>query len=179
MKRIVFLFFISIVLISCHKETDIYYCGNIDNEVYEVLVKEGLTIRSFETPIEAIKSAEDGGSVLLLSNNYPKVPIKIDGNMVSGEIKSAGDEYVCLAIPYSEGWTATVDGQEVDIHRVNEMYMGVEVGPGNHVIEFRYHTVLLAEGAAVSAASTLLAVGVSVHKSRRFCSKGQPRKRNI
>lgn len=83
MKRIVFLFFISIVLISCHKETDIYYCGNIDNEVYEVLVKEGLTIRSFETPIEAIKSAEDGGSVLLLSNNYPKVPIKIDGNMLA------------------------------------------------------------------------------------------------
>lgn len=114
-----------------------------------------------------------------ISNINRGIEIKIDGNMVSGEIKSAGDEYVCLAIPYSEGWTATVDGQEVDIHRVNEMYMGVEVGPGNHVIEFRYHTVLLAEGAAVSAASTLLAVGVSVHKSRRFCSKGQPRKRNI
>ena len=99
--------------------------------------------------------------------------------MVSGEIESAGEEYVCLAIPYSEGWAATVDGQEVDIHRVNEMYMGVEVGPGNHVIEFRYHTVLLAEGIAVSAASTLLAVGVLAHRSRRFCSKGRPRKRDM
>lgn len=112
-----------------------------------------------------------------ISNINRATKIQVDGNAVSGEIESNGDEYVCLAIPYSEGWTATVDGQEVEIHRVNEMYMGVEVGPGNHVIKFKYHTVLLTEGAVVSTASVLLAMGAAVCKSRHFWSKGKSKKK--
>lgn len=111
-----------------------------------------------------------------ISNINRGTEIQVNGNTVSGEIESRGFEYVCLAIPYSEGWTATVDGQEVDIHRVNEMYMGVEVGPGNHVIEFKYHTVLLAEGTAVSAISVLLAVGVALRRSR-LCIKDKSKKK--
>jgi hypothetical protein len=41
-------------------------------------------------------------------------------------------------IYYKDGWTATVDGKEVDIRKVNYLLRGLEIEKGNHIIEFNF-----------------------------------------
>lgn len=86
--------------------------------------------------------------------------ISVEGNSVSGRVSMDEDGYACLAIPFSEGWRATVDGEAVQVHKANEMYMGIEVPAGTHEIRFTYHTVFLTEGILLSCASVAVACGI-------------------
>jgi hypothetical protein len=51
------------------------------------------------------------------------------------------------------GWRARVDGEEVDIRRVNFVARGVLVPPGEHRVHFRYEPRGLALGAALTGAT--------------------------
>ena len=53
-------------------------------------------------------------------------------------------------MPYSKGWTATVDGQPVDLKRANTAFMALELGAGAHEVELRYMTPGLLEGFTLS-----------------------------
>ena len=41
-------------------------------------------------------------------------------------------------IYYSDGWSATIDGKPADIHRVNYLLRGLEIGKGKHKVVFSY-----------------------------------------
>lgn len=68
---------------------------------------------------------------------------------VKGEVDSAGGILV-TSIPYSTGWTALVDGEEVEVERVNAGFIGIPVAEGRHTIEFTYQTPLLFLGTILS-----------------------------
>ena len=59
------------------------------------------------------------------------------------------------AIPYEDGWTAYVDGQEVEIIKANVGFMAIPVEAGYHTIEFKYMTPGLPIGALVSLISII------------------------
>lgn len=63
---------------------------------------------------------------------------------------------VCITIPYSKGWKASIDGREAKIYKINGMYMGVMVGKGEHKIELHYITLGIKTGASVSIAAWIL-----------------------
>lgn len=73
-------------------------------------------------------------------------------NQVTGTISLSESKLLCLSIPYSEGWTAYVDGKETDLFAANTMYMGLALDAGEHTIELRYCTPGLKIGLCVSAA---------------------------
>jgi arylsulfatase A-like enzyme len=50
------------------------------------------------------------------------------------------------------GWRASVDGAPAPILGANYLFRGVELTPGKHVIEFRFHSPAYRVGAAISAA---------------------------
>jgi len=56
------------------------------------------------------------------------------------------------------GWSATVDGAPVPVLRVDTLFLGVELPPGGHTVEFRFRPPGFAGFAGVSAAAVLLAV---------------------
>jgi hypothetical protein len=62
-----------------------------------------------------------------------------------------------LADSFAEGWVATVDGTPVQIFKVDGLWRGVQLAPGNHDVWFRYRTPGLLRGALVSALALLLA----------------------
>lgn len=68
------------------------------------------------------------------------------------------EQLVFFSVPYEDGWSATVDGQAVDIEQVNVGFMAVRVGAGEHTIRFNYMTPGLAMGAFISlgAAAALI-----------------------
>ena len=62
--------------------------------------------------------------------------IVTDTNTISGDITVDKDKILCLAVPYSSGWTAYVDGKKAEVKRANTMFMGLELTEGSHKIRF-------------------------------------------
>lgn len=58
--------------------------------------------------------------------------------------------YLVLADTFYPGWTATVDGQAVEILRANVAFRAVALGAGEHEVEFRYRPRSFAIGAVCS-----------------------------
>ncbi len=61
---------------------------------------------------------------------------------------------------YYPGWTATVDGKEVPVGRVNYILRAIRVEPGSHKVELSFFpkTVDTTETIAYTAYAVLLAV---------------------
>ena len=84
-----------------------------------------------------------------------------------------GDNLLFFSIPYDEGWTATVNGEDAEIEVVDIGLMAVEVkGHEKSRIEFRYTTPLLKEGVTLSLIGAgLLAVYLIISKGFRADKK--------
>ncbi|MDO4479018.1 MAG: YfhO family protein [Lachnospiraceae bacterium] len=78
-----------------------------------------------------------------------------------------------LAVPYSTGWTAVVDGEKVDVLPTDVMYMGLPLEKGEHQIFLRYRTPGLLAGVLVSLL-TLIGMIVSFGVRRRRRVKRTP-----
>lgn len=76
--------------------------------------------------------------------------VRIGVDEVTGEIGLDEPGLLCLAIPYSEGWDAYVDGKKVKLYQANVMYMALDLDAGNHDIRLAYHTPWLKEGMYLS-----------------------------
>ena len=76
---------------------------------------------------------------------------------LSGTVTLDQPKILCVAIPYSAGWRATVDGQETPVMMANGRYLGLTLAAGEHHIVLRYATPYKRAGLAVSALGLLLA----------------------
>lgn len=84
--------------------------------------------------------------------------VKFENSKFSTTIKTGNSgELVFFSIPYESGWSATVNGKEAEIEKVNVGFMAVEV-PANKTskIVFTYQTPGLALGAAVTGVSVVI-----------------------
>ncbi len=81
-------------------------------------------------------------------------------NTYSMHIDSDKDQYLFLAIPYSEGWTMTVNGEKTDILRADTGFMAVYLKPGSYDILLKYKTPGLTAGLGISLLSAILCAGV-------------------
>lgn len=78
----------------------------------------------------------------------------------TAEFDNKGDDNLLFfSVPFDEGWSATVNGEPVDIEIVNIGFMAVRV-PGDTVssIEFRYQTPMLKTGCIIAAASGVILI---------------------
>ncbi|HIR76670.1 MAG TPA: YfhO family protein [Candidatus Choladousia intestinipullorum] len=64
--------------------------------------------------------------------------VAIETNKVSGKISLDEEKLLVLSIPYQNGWTAYVDGEEADLVRTNYMYMGIPLSEGEHTVELEF-----------------------------------------
>ena len=99
--------------------------------------------------------------------------VAVGKNRVSGTVSLSTDKFMVFSVPWSEGWSVYVDGQERELQKANVMYMGLELEAGDHEIELRYCTPGIRAGAAVTAVSlavfgTLLVIWI--RKKRRNCT---------
>lgn len=54
-------------------DKEIYYCGNIKNDLYLQLNREGFNVKIYDSPEATIKAASKGSGVLIISTNYPRL----------------------------------------------------------------------------------------------------------
>lgn len=79
----------------------------------------------------------------------------------------ARDELVLFAVPYDDGFTAAVNGKQVDILNVDNGLMAVPVPAGHSDIVFTYRTPGLGVGAVVSAGALAVLVAYALWARRR------------
>ena len=63
---------------------------------------------------------------------------------------SDGTEYLVTSIPYDKGFSATINGEPVDVEIVNKAFVGFKLKAGQNDIVISYHAPLLKEGLMVS-----------------------------
>lgn len=78
--------------------------------------------------------------------------VEIGTNEVTGSISLSQSKALLLTIPYSQGWSATVDGKPAELHQANGMFMALTLDAGEHRIELKYRTRGLLPGTALSFA---------------------------
>lgn len=88
----------------------------------------------------------------------PVEDITIDCNTVTAHTTLSKDKILCIAIPYSDGWSAKVNGEPVEVLEGNGMYMAIPLKTGYNNIELNYETPGIRLGIAIS----VLAVGVLI-----------------
>lgn len=68
------------------------------------------------------------------------------------------ERLVFFSVPYESGWTATVNGEPVDIEKVNIGFMAVKVPAGTSEIQFHYQTPGLKLGAIITGCAVPLLI---------------------
>lgn len=81
---------------------------------------------------------------------------KEDTDGFDAKINLAKDKLVFFSVPYDDGWTATVNGEEVDVERVSYGFMAVLCEEGENVIRFNYKTVGLTAGKIITASGVVI-----------------------
>ena len=97
-----------------------------------------------------------------------------ENGRITATFNAAQDETLVVSQPYEDGWTATVDGQPVELQAAYDGLMGIPVQAGDNVIELRYLTPGLVPGMVVSIASvTLFAVWRIAARRRSMLQDGE------
>ena len=81
-------------------------------------------------------------------------------NTVSGKVNLSKERFMVFSIPYSDGWTAYVDGEEAELSRANVMYMGIMLEAGEHEIRLEYCTPGVKTGAVITVVSDVILIGL-------------------
>ena len=118
--------------------------------------------KDYMTDIEKLETFyNDGATSLQISDETFKYDCQrlketsadsfsLTDNGFRAEVSRESKSLVFFSVPYAEGWTATVNGEAVEIERVNVGFMAVPVGEGNSIIRFSYETPWLSEGIIIS-----------------------------
>ena len=111
------------------------------------------------------KAAQQDGTSIVTIKSYAPNHLVYEANSDKGGVLVFSEIY------YPE-WTATVDGQKVDIGRVNYVLRAINVKPGKHevVLDFHPTSIRTTEGVAYASyglLAVLIAVGILVESRKR------------
>ena len=68
-------------------------------------------------------------------------------------IKSSKEKVIVYTVPYSDGWTATINGTTTEIEKVDGGLMAIKIKKGENKIEFNYYPPGLKIGLTVTSLS--------------------------
>ncbi|MBP5655818.1 MAG: YfhO family protein [Clostridiales bacterium] len=82
-----------------------------------------------------------------------------DSTSLEGQITTEGG-FLFLTIPYSEGWTCTVDGNPCEITDIGDALMGIDLGAGTHTVKLVYAPAGITAGIVISFVSLIALVAI-------------------
>jgi hypothetical protein len=77
-------------------------------------------------------------------------------NYLKYSATNANDGFAVFSENYYEGWKATIDGKETDIHRVDYVLRGLAIPKGKHTIEFKFEPQVVKTGSTIALISSIL-----------------------
>lgn len=103
-------------------------------------------------------------------NRYNLENLIVSGSHVEGTLRNETPGILTLSMPYNKGWTCTVDGEKTPLIRVNGIFTGIEMEPGEHVIKMRFIPPYLIIGACITGATALALILFALRRpfAKRF-----------
>ena len=95
--------------------------------------------------------------------------VKLGVNAIDGRLSLDETKLLCVAVPWSAGWRATIDGRDAPVLLANDHYLGLLVPAGEHAIAFRYHRPYQKAGFLLTAAglAALIALIALTERKRK------------
>lgn len=134
------------------------YVDNANQEIDHVgtidLKHEAVADKKFEKQLgKAVK--QDGTSMVTIKSYEPN-------HLVYEAISDKGGVLVFSEV-YYPGWTATVDGQKVDLGRVNYILRAINMKPGKHEVTLDFHPASIRTTESIAYASYgILAIAIAL-----------------
>ncbi len=85
-----------------------------------------------------------------------------EDTFLEGTVTAEEDGLLYLSISYEDGWTALVDGKEVETVPVHEAMLGVPVSAGTHKVSLRYSPAGFQLGLIISISSICLFILIAI-----------------
>lgn len=100
--------------------------------------------------------------------------LQMETDRISGSLNASQDSWMFFSIPYSEGWTAYVDGRKTEIEKANIGFMAFPVEAGSHEILLEYHAPGSLTGRIIAVSGwiifgILLIVGKNERRNKNAC----------
>ena len=93
-----------------------------------------------------------------------------ESDRISGELTLEQEGRMILSVPYEDGWTVLINGQEAEHTTFGGCLMAFDLEPGQYTVEMYYVPVGRGAGLAVSGVSLVLFIAVIIYRKRN-CKK--------
>ena len=103
----------------------------------------------------------------IMGLSHPDTGLYQEGNTLKTFVDLEEDGYVLITVPYSDGWTATVDGKDTEILRADRAFMALKLEKGKHDIVLKYQTPYLVPGLGISFSLVALLFFVEIYRNRK------------
>jgi hypothetical protein len=91
----------------------------------------------------------------------------ISANSFQFHVSAHGDGLLHLQQTGLPGWRCTIDGKKTDIHLSDHAFMAVQLGAGDHEVDFRYHPKGITACVLVSMVTLLMLLAFLIKKQSR------------
>ncbi|MCF7824323.1 MAG: YfhO family protein [Candidatus Marinimicrobia bacterium] len=121
-----------------------YVLADTKEKTFEILQSDSFDVGKTVILHELIPDMEkgNGGTAKITSWQPQRYEI---------EVSMEGPGFLCLSEAwYPPGWSATVDGSDVDILRANHTFQAVPLSSGQHLVVFSFESKKFAAGVALS-----------------------------
>ena len=89
---------------------------------------------------------------------------EFDTDYIKGTVKTVKDGVMFFSIPYDEGWSVTLDGENVPTQKAAGYLLSFDITEGEHEIELSYTVPGIKEGAVISLFSLILFICFAIIK---------------
>ncbi len=100
-------------------------------------------------------------------NRYGIEVTEYTDNTLKGTLNTEMDGTVFTSIPYNEGWTLYVDGEEVTFSKEAGAFIGFPIEAGEHTIDMKYYPVGMKKGIIITASGWLIFAVICLYRGRR------------
>jgi hypothetical protein len=87
--------------------------------------------------------------------------------LIEADVEAPAKQLLTISESYHSGWTAQVDGEAVDVERVNGDFIGCVVPAGSHRVRLEFDPLFLRIGKAVSWTALLVCAWLALGAFRR------------
>lgn len=99
--------------------------------------------------------------------------LQMENGYVSCTVKGEKDERLFLSVPYHEGWTILLNGEEIEPELFGDCLISIPLTDGTNQVEMVYHVPMLKTGAVVSCAGILILGFSAVYRKKKRKLKGK------
>ncbi len=86
---------------------------------------------------------------------------------LEGTVTAPENGRIMMTIPFDEGWSATVDGEPVEVKALDDGFLLFDISAGEHELVLRFRPPMLLEGTLISLASLIVVLLLVLRDKRR------------